>query len=682
MSGALRAAWRRLGIDPTADQGAIRRAYADALRAMDVDADVAGFSALREARDAVLAWARQQPADAPIAEVLPEQGAAEADAFVPGTWPHAAPRLDGLAGDGLVQAGTDDRHDALVPPLPLAPASGPSDPQFALRQPTLGVVEWFASDVDPVRLARPEQPRADHALHALLLEGPGTEFGLSEDERADAQAHVAALIAQADAGGVDLWGRTEEWLAETLARGWPRSAPLLDSAAQAFGWADRPATTGDSPAVAFLIPRLNERPLLRTARPVEDALLALLIPDDGGDEPLDDADEAAARRALEAVLDEARDARIERSEEIETWLADLLVQSWPRSAPLLEPAAQGFNWESERGHLNERPQIAYLNARLRGLRFVKKVQEKKHPLHRAWQELTRQGSRKGLFVPKSQVRQLIDGVRTNFPELEQHFNPMLVAAWERANRSGKGLNFGWIAIVVIGLIRLAIAISDYHGAPPGQAPAAYETTASFDPVSDFVLGSTISTLFGPGMSYTDLKQRSPNFAQTLYANRQTTDDPFALDRKGQTVLNLRFLLAHYRAVPPRLDDLARWRLDMMQTALADGPDTCLSVAGGGDLPQGAELAKAALARQQKLARAMLEAGELDAPQPAPGDRSYAIPGPMVDRVIALTGLPEARVRAAFHNKGTSADQCIVRMALIKAALAWKGADRVPILQGT
>lgn len=692
MSGALRAAWRRLGIDPTTDQGAIRRAYADALRAMDVDADVAGFSALREARDAVLAWARQQPADAPIAEVLPEQGPAEADAFVPGTWPHAAPRLDGLAGDGLVQAGTDDRHDALVPPLPLAPASGPSDPQFALRQPTLGVVEWFASDVDPVRLARPEQPRADHALHALLLEGPGTEFDLSEDERADAQAHVAALIAQADAGGVDLWGRTEEWLAETLARGWPRSAPLLGSVAHTFGWAGRPATTGDSPAVAFLIPRLGTQPLVRTVRPAEDALFVLLLPETGHKAPLTDAQEEEARQLLDTVLAEAHEGQVERSNAIETWLADVLAQAWPRSAPLLEPVAQAFNWESERGQLHERPAIAFLNARLRGLRFTEKVQDKGHPLHKAWVELTRDGSRKGLFVPKRQVRQLIDGVRTNFPELEQHFNPVLVAAWE-GQGGGLGAKFGWIAIVVIGVIRMIIAISDYGqnhqvGAPAVTAP--YEAGApatpgqsagaDFDPVTDPALADVLHQMFGPAMTYPQVYKADAKLAAAIKANRRMLADPGELAHAGQVVLTQRFLQARPHAGPARLEALARWRLDMMLAAKADGPETCLSVYHWDDLPKGVQLTEAALGRQQALARAMLAAGELDPPPPSGYSRSYRIPGPMIDQIIRATGLSQAAVSAVFDGHGAPNTVCAVQTALIKAALGWKGPERTAILR--
>ncbi len=49
-----RGIWRTLGIEPTTDRSAIRRAYATRLRAMDVDADPAGFARLRDARDAAL----------------------------------------------------------------------------------------------------------------------------------------------------------------------------------------------------------------------------------------------------------------------------------------------------------------------------------------------------------------------------------------------------------------------------------------------------------------------------------------------------------------------------------------------------------------------------------------------------------------------------------------------------
>ena len=51
--------WDRLGIDETSDTGAIRKAYADALRATNVDEDIAGYADLRRARDQALWLAAQ-----------------------------------------------------------------------------------------------------------------------------------------------------------------------------------------------------------------------------------------------------------------------------------------------------------------------------------------------------------------------------------------------------------------------------------------------------------------------------------------------------------------------------------------------------------------------------------------------------------------------------------------------
>lgn len=65
-------AWQLLGIASTDDAQAIRRAYAERLRAMDVDADPEGFAALRAAREIALGGSGQPTADNVIAERLPE----------------------------------------------------------------------------------------------------------------------------------------------------------------------------------------------------------------------------------------------------------------------------------------------------------------------------------------------------------------------------------------------------------------------------------------------------------------------------------------------------------------------------------------------------------------------------------------------------------------------------------
>jgi hypothetical protein len=178
---------------------------------------------------------------------------------------------------------------------------------------------------------------------------------------------------------------------------------------------------------------------------------------------------------------------------------------------------------------------------------------------------------------------LLDGVRANFPELEQHFNPALVAAWEGGSGSGGGLgrNFGWMAILLIGLVRMVIAIADYGHDHPTSAPwSPYETSVpaapgqsagvDFDPVTDPALADVLHQMFGPSITYSQVYKADAKLAAAIKANRRMQADPVELAQAGQVVLTQRFLQARPHAGPARLGALARWRLDMMRAAKAAG----------------------------------------------------------------------------------------------------------------
>ncbi|MEH3040384.1 MAG: hypothetical protein PGN21_10020 [Sphingomonas paucimobilis] len=167
-----RGIWATLDCDPTSDRGAIRRAYAVRLKAMDVDADPDAFEALRDARDAALAGAAD-----PVAAV---------------EWAEAA----------------DDPH--------VAPEPEP-EPQ-----------------VDPLAEAMNAH---FHALEALLF--PGQDRPPTAEELADIDHHGRALLADPRLEQLDFAAGAERWFAETLAATIPRSDPLLEPAAAAFGWIDR-----------------------------------------------------------------------------------------------------------------------------------------------------------------------------------------------------------------------------------------------------------------------------------------------------------------------------------------------------------------------------------------------------------------------------------------------------------
>lgn len=182
-----RQAWRRLGIAPTDDARAIRRAYAAKLKALDVDADPAGFEALREAREYALVLAQNMASggnaggedwdeaeeDSPLAEIAAE-----------------------------ILADSDDESRAVA--AQAAVERDPYDDRASALYDLLGAADGYTPLIhDEVALAR------DH-LH-FLLGDPRLE---AIDRRTD----------------------VENWLAMLLVNNSPRSDPLLYTAAEAFGW--------------------------------------------------------------------------------------------------------------------------------------------------------------------------------------------------------------------------------------------------------------------------------------------------------------------------------------------------------------------------------------------------------------------------------------------------------------
>ncbi len=190
--------WRTLGLDRTEDVGAIRRAYAKRLKAIDVDADPASFIALRQALEEAMAYAS-----------VPQHQPAEEDE----AWPEF-----------------------------------PGSPENSLS----GEVPLAASDIET---AQPEEDSKRFLdLEALLQ--PGDEEAPFPDEAKLFEA-LQAILCHPQMANVDHTASVEAWLAELLYYSIPRSDAAIPLVVDHFGWEER-AGAWDQP---LLIEELVRRRL-------------------------------------------------------------------------------------------------------------------------------------------------------------------------------------------------------------------------------------------------------------------------------------------------------------------------------------------------------------------------------------------------------------------------------------
>jgi len=582
------AALKRLGLAKGADVAAIRKAYAALFKAMDPDADPEGYARLRQARDVALRTAKLAAAPPPLLVEEPEAPAAEPSAA---PWLYAAPAVTLPAADGvsLLNAGQVEHSEV----APLAPQAihAPATPDAAL----------------------------------IALAGPPV-LATAEPVRAD---------------------------------------------------------------VSYL------------ARP--DVDLARLLHDDEADlAPLDDAGEAFARRCLAALLAEAATANLIRHAQIEDWLADLLAETWPRSAPLLCPAAEAFGWENERGQINERPSIAWLNARLRGLRFQDKVAEPDHPLHKAWAELTRPGSANmidKLRVKRAEINQLLEGVRKHFPELEHHFARERVVSWgdgEARARGGFGVfrlfgtgftfNAGYAISIFVGLQILMAVLRMVAPDPTGGRDPLFgppTITASPDPTYAPLRDKAVEEVFGKGKTIAWLREHQASLATNFESHIESARSAGGRDEAGIIADPLEYVRrrVYYQgrnADVQTLREMTRVRLALYEVARKEDPDVCAHYLETADLTN-IPVPEPVRAKERALAAQMVEKGILaDSGETIP--RQARIPGALIGEVIKATDLPEARVRAVLKGEGQPAERCAVIGNLLRAALDWPGKEQADILR--
>ena len=528
--------WRTLALDPTEDRSAIRRAYADKLRQLDPDSDIEGFTRLRHARDHALVLAKG------LATAGNNATTVEADDWIEDQVAITGCETGDDAGDASVLERAETDHHAAQPE------------------------------------EEPAEPTAPQVLVSILFPGgQASEEGLS----------------------------TDEW--------------------------------------------------------------------------------ALAQPALAAILQQAEDSSVDEHAAIEGWLSHHLASAWPRSAWLLEPAADAFGWMEEAGQLTERPAVQYLNQRLRGMRFVNKVKQPNHVLHKAWTELSRPGP-KGTFAflraGKDDVARLLAGIRERYPEVESYLDPQRVASWEGSSggapAAGWGGSFPIILVLSIGaLVRVFSGMGD--PAPPYTPPAPVEVAWSADQVDQLVV-----ELFEERLDNDTLRNTAPDLWSRIdRTSGRSGDVPDVVADASRELLVLLRAQSQLAARDAAFDELVaikQVKLALLRVVREQkGPDDCLDFDTQGIFPANVEVPETLRAEERGLA-ARLARANLLLPSDGRLPDGAMIPGPVIGQIIDSTGLSENAVRGAIRGDGNDEVLCDYRIALLEAVLKRPGQVSADLLR--
>ncbi len=426
------------------------------------------------------------------------------------------------------------------------------------------------------------------------------------------------------------------------------------------------------------------------------ALARLLFPNgECSDEGFTLSDYQAALALVDDLLEEARTGRLEVSHTIDHNLANMFTDSWPRSGALVERPAAEFNWLDEAGSIAERSALRFLNDRIKGLRFVEKVQQADHRLHGAWIELSRPGRPTmvdKLRGSKADITMLLTGIRQRFPEVESHLDAERIAGWERraagwnaeagiyvpeADRSPTYVRYiGFGLFLVIMMISRLISPTFDRTDPIDQPElelhqSAEETERAFDLALNQILGSTRDDA--------EIDILAPGFRDQLRfmysAGSGASGDHQAGIGRARALARIYSENAKRAAEFEELVAIAEVRRRWLLSLLGEGKlgADCPLLSGGDGLELVVLDAEGHRAEQAMLIQ-LIYAG-LFAEQPVREPLSAEVPGAVIDEAVAQTSLSDEQFRAALGDPDHPA-RCRMELGLLNVVLRQPG--RVPV----
>jgi hypothetical protein len=438
------------------------------------------------------------------------------------------------------------------------------------------------------------------------------------------------------------------------------------------------------------------------------AILDILRPGEER-EPLAADEEADLQHHFAALTADPRLQEVDFFARVEPWFAGLIADTLPRSHPLIPSAVAFFGWSDQSGSIHTNPAVDIVVQRHHDLAFVAAVENPRHALHDAWQELNRptdSSTRIRFSFKRRAVRTLLERIRREHPSVEGVLDWHRIALWDEKLQPGGGRTGGishatmiWIFLVIVVNIGRIVwetpsapiipppstterspeapglpwgGIAPDAGAPSSEGLASDETLATQTRDIDQLLDTFVTTGSDDGLNLAKLDRANPKLATMLRSNWQIAKD----EGRSQTafVRGMHEVLSNlYSAgvLTAGYDTVAEYRRIQAGKARAlqkHSPELCDALFEHGSRPAPALVPVSLLKREAALQRtAMLSIPTL-LERPTTTPQTFLISGKVVAAAAKRAGLTPDRFGAAMRSGGTAAERCRAHTALIDVAL--------------
>lgn len=286
--------------------------------------------------------------------------------------------------------------------------------------------------------------------------------------------------------------------------------------------------------------------------------------------------------------------------------------------------------------------------------------------------MTTETSRRGWFIGRRKVAELLQLIRRDHPSLERELDGWRVSLWENSRRPSLP-TWAWVVLMIAAVRLLAVGMGSDGTKPQRAADMLIQAPADMQ--------VALFRAVGGNADWAALRILNPKLGAAM-ESRWLAAKAVGKTRSAFIDENRRFLLAealgHFAVADYALAaSLRRWQLEAARATPADA--ACMRVFTSFESTSGPDHDRLVQSRNALIGRALEKVD--GTPDPVQARTTSTVPGRLVERTQKASGLSLDRLRATFRGEGTPAERCRSAKALLEVVLAAPRKEALPVLRG-